>query len=63
MEANSFLLKEKKLVLTPHTGAFTEEAWRDSSMEATLKLVEFSKGLTISDTLPLDTAWFKDSLL
>lgn len=63
MDANSFLLKEKKLLVTPHMGAFTEEAWANSSMEAAQTLVEFSKGQAISNTLPISAPWFKESLV
>ncbi|HAG90873.1 MAG TPA: phosphoglycerate dehydrogenase [Bdellovibrionales bacterium] len=59
---NSFLLKEPTLFLTPHTGAYTEEAWERASMEAASKLVAFAKGEVVSDQLPLSTPWFKKSL-
>jgi len=62
MESKSFLLKEPKLFLTPHTGAYTLEAWEAASMEAVQKAILFAEGQDIGNLLPLTTPWFKKSL-
>jgi len=62
MDANSFLLKEPLLFLTPHTGAFTAEAWKRSSLEAVKKLLQFQKGEALNDVLPLPFPWFEKTL-
>lgn len=62
IEATSFLLKEPKLFITPHTGAYSYSAWEKSSMEAVEKAYAFSKDEKISDCLPLSTPWFKKAL-
>lgn len=62
LDANSFLLKEPNLFLTPHTGAYTTEAWERASMEAVAKLIDFANGRPIADGLPLKTPWFEKTL-
>lgn len=58
LDANSFLLREPNLFLTPHTGAYSTLAWEKASMEAAQKAYEFSLGKKISDLLPLSSKWF-----
>jgi D-3-phosphoglycerate dehydrogenase len=52
------LLKHPKLLLTPHIGAFTDRAWERASLAAVQKALQFARGETLSDTLPLSTPWF-----
>lgn len=62
LDANSFLLKEPQLFLTPHTGGYADEAWEKASMEAVKKVKAFLLKKNISDSLPLATPWFKKAL-
>jgi D-3-phosphoglycerate dehydrogenase len=52
------LLSHPRLLLTPHIGAFTDSAWAKASHAAVDKLIEFSKGVPLTDTLPLTAPWF-----
>jgi D-3-phosphoglycerate dehydrogenase len=52
------VLSHPKLLLTPHIGAFTESAWEKASNEAVDKALAFTGGKALTDTLPLDVAWF-----
>lgn len=47
-----------KLLLTPHIGAFTHQAWDQASHEAVDKVFKYLGGEEIGDTLPLSTPWF-----
>jgi D-3-phosphoglycerate dehydrogenase / 2-oxoglutarate reductase len=62
IDANSYLLREPNLFLTPHTGAFSHTAWKNSSMEAVKKAFSFTQGIMPQDQLPLATPWFKKTL-
>lgn len=62
LDPNGFLLKEPNLFLTPHTGAYSLEAWQKSSMEAVQKIFAYAKGLEVKDQLPLATPWFKKTI-
>lgn len=53
------LLTHPRLLLTPHIGAHTQSAWERASMEAVEKILTFSKGESLADTLPLTTPWFE----
>lgn len=50
---DSRLRKMPQVLLTPHIGAYTEEAFANASNLATKKLVQFLKSGEISDNLPL----------
>lgn len=62
LDPNGFLLKEPSLFLTPHTGAYSTEAWNRSSMEAVQKISAFAQGFEVKDRLPLTTPWFKKTI-
>ncbi len=55
------LISHPRLFLTPHIGAFTENAWEKASFEAVEKVIEFKSGKKISDTLPIDAPWFANT--
>lgn len=53
------LLTHARLLLTPHIGAFTENAWEKASVTAANQVLRLQKGEKILDTLPLTAAWFE----
>ena len=55
------VLSHPKLLLTPHIGAFTDEAWEAASHEAVRKLLQFVEGEPLTDTLPISAAWFENT--
>jgi D-3-phosphoglycerate dehydrogenase len=59
---DSKLLTHQKIILTPHIGAFTDQAWDKASREAAAKVIDFANGKSLGDTLPLDFPWFDKSL-
>ena len=50
------------LLMTPHVGAFTDEAWERASGEAVDKVEAFVRGESPGDTLPLSNAWFMGTI-
>lgn len=52
------LLKYPQLVLTPHVGASTFEAFAKASEDASLKLIRFFIEGSASDTLPPKASWY-----
>jgi D-3-phosphoglycerate dehydrogenase len=52
------LLTHPKLLLTPHIGAFTQNAWDRSSQEAVEKVLRFLDGQPVGNALPLAEPWF-----
>lgn len=52
------ILSHPRLLLTPHIGAFTDSAWERASLEAVGKVIEFTSGKPLTNTLPLDLPWF-----
>ncbi len=58
---NSKLLNFPEVLLTPHVGAYTEDAFMRASEEAVLKLIHFFRDGTTSDTLPPKAAWYNGS--
>lgn len=58
---NSRLLNFPEVVLTPHIGAYTDDAFGRASEEAILKLILFFRDGTTSDSLPPKTAWYNGS--
>ena len=59
----SKLIGRSNVVLTPHIGATTSEAFRASSMEAALKIRSFAERGEIKDQLPGDQAWIKGGFI
>jgi D-3-phosphoglycerate dehydrogenase / 2-oxoglutarate reductase len=59
---NSKLLNFPEVLLTPHVGAYTEDAFMRASEEAVLKLIHFFRDGTTSDILPPKAAWYNGSL-
>lgn len=55
------VLTHPKLLLTPHIGAFTDNAWELASQEAVSKALQFVRGEKILDTLPLAVPWFENT--
>lgn len=53
----SKLLKCTNLIMTPHLGAFTEEAFIKASMQGALQLENYFKTEKIENGLPLVNAW------
>jgi D-3-phosphoglycerate dehydrogenase len=58
---NSALFQFPQVVLSPHIGASTREAFDKASFEAAEKLSAYIANKTINDLLPLDVAWFKEA--
>lgn len=58
LDRNSNLLKLSNLVLTPHIGANTHEAFDKASDIAVSKLLSFFEDGSTSDTLPPREPWF-----
>lgn len=53
----SRLLKCTNIILTPHLGAFTEEAFLKASFEASKRVTEFFENNKTQNTLPLINDW------
>jgi D-3-phosphoglycerate dehydrogenase / 2-oxoglutarate reductase len=51
------LLKSTNVILTPHIGAYTEEAFNRSSMQAVQLVNQFYLKQTLANTLPLQNNW------
>lgn len=49
------------VLLTPHIGAYTDDAFERASEEAVLKLVLFFRDGTTADSLPPKAAWYNNS--
>ncbi len=58
LSRNSKLLQYPNVVLTPHCGANTQEAFAKASEEAALKMIRFFVDSSTSDTLPPKAAWY-----
>lgn len=54
----SSLLQHSQVVMTPHCGANTQEAFAKASEQAALKLLQFFQTASTSDTLPPKAAWY-----
>ncbi len=54
----SHLLKLQNVVLSPHMGAHSMEAFNKASEQAALKVLAFFRDGTTSDTLPPKAAWY-----
>ena len=55
------VLTHPKLLLTPHIGAFSDQAWEKSSAEAVDKALKYFRGQPVLDTLPLPVPWFENT--
>ncbi len=55
---SSPLLKMPQVVLSPHIGATTAEAFDASSLEAATKIIDFLENGHLSDALPPKAQWF-----
>lgn len=55
---SSKLLNYQNVVMTPHCGANTHEAFAKASEQAALKLIRFFVDSSTSDTLPPKAAWY-----
>lgn len=54
---DSKLLKCRNVLLTPHLGAYTEEAFRKASLEGARRVIDFFENNTTQNTLPLKNDW------
>lgn len=57
LNRESKLMKCSNILLTPHLGAMTEEAFSRASLEATTRLVDFFEHNKSENTLPLVNDW------
>ncbi len=57
---DSRLLLLKNVILTPHIGATTQEAIKESSHMALEKALLLLKGQTVSDELPPNSLWYNE---
>lgn len=57
LDRNSKLLKCQNLIMTPHLGAYTEEAFQKASLQAAIQIEDFFLHNTISNALPLKNDW------
>lgn len=57
---SSELLNHPGAIVTPHVGAFTKQAFTKASQAAVDRLFEFIDGNVVSDTLPIEAAWFRN---
>ncbi len=55
---NSKLLQYNNVIVTPHCGANTTEAFAKASEQAALKVIRFFVDSSTSDTLPPKAAWY-----
>lgn len=55
---NSELLRTPNVILTPHVGAFTIQAFERASVAACERVIEFLEEKPVADTLPLSVPWF-----
>lgn len=55
------LLKHPKVLLTPHIGAWTDQAFVAASHSATERVFQYLNGQKVQDSLPLDNSWFSAS--
>ena len=53
----SKLLKCDNVILTPHLGAYTSEAFLKASLEASLRVIDFFENNKTQNTLPLKNDW------
>lgn len=58
LNRNSKLLQHQNVVLTPHCGANTTDAFAKASEQAAMKAIRFFMDSSTSDTLPPKAAWY-----
>jgi D-3-phosphoglycerate dehydrogenase len=58
LQRTSRLLTFSNVILTPHIGAYTHEAFQKASEQAALKLLRFFMDGSTSETLPPKAAWY-----
>ncbi len=57
-DKNNALLKHPKLLLTPHIGAWTDQAFTAASHAAVDRVFQYLNNQPVHDSLPLDNSWF-----
>ncbi|OFZ31278.1 MAG: hypothetical protein A2622_01405 [Bdellovibrionales bacterium RIFCSPHIGHO2_01_FULL_40_29] len=57
LDKNSKLFKCSNAILTPHLGAYTEEAFFKASMQGALQIENFFKSKKLENSLPLINQW------
>ena len=57
ISTESKLLKCPNLILTPHLGAYTEQAFLKASLEGAERTLQFFKNQSTRNTLPLQNEW------
>lgn len=63
LSRDSKLLKTPRVVLTPHLGAYTEEAFLKASFEACERITQYFLNQNVLNTLPLQNDWGSLSFL
>ncbi len=63
LSRDSKLLKAPRVVLTPHLGAYTEEAFLKASNEACERITQYFLNHSVLNTLPLQNDWGSLSFL
>lgn len=58
LQRTSGLLQRSQVVMTPHIGANTHEAFAKASEQAALKMIQFFVDGSTSDTLPPKASWY-----
>ena len=61
LDRNSPLLAFRNVVLTPHLGATTDEAFAKASMEAAEKAAAFVQSGAVTDELPPPAEWYREA--
>jgi D-3-phosphoglycerate dehydrogenase / 2-oxoglutarate reductase len=57
---NAAIYELSNVVLSPHAGAFTEEAFKQGSIQCAEKVLAYAKGEPASDPLPPKAKWVED---
>lgn len=60
-DSTNALLKHPKLLLTPHIGAWTDQAFAKASQAAVDRVFQYLNGQKVHDSLPLENSWFSAS--
>jgi len=63
LSRDSKLLKAPRVILTPHLGAYTEEAFLKASFEACERISQYFLNQSVLNTLPLQNDWGSLSFL
>jgi D-3-phosphoglycerate dehydrogenase len=61
LDRNSPLLAFPNVILSPHLGATTDEAFAKASMEAAQKAADYLRFGSTSDLLPPPAAWYREA--